>query len=204
MLEKMRSRASRRRLSVASRPSFLAVLLQLRGRRGRCRLGRTSGRRRRCAGKNEWFWARCHFGRERAFVFRGVRAWLGARAAAPSQRWCWRARALRARRPGPSLRASARSSSWRGYDSGSLPSHCGVLVARWRAKMSAVSPALAAGRPSTTGCVAWRAKQDAPPPKMDLRLKNYQNLFAHLRPPCCRTSRSAHYTGLPAFCASVV
>ena len=199
-----RFRASRRRPSAASRPSFAIALLQLRGRRGRCRLGRTSGRRRRCAGKNEWFWARCHFGRERAFVFRGVRAWLGARAAAPSQRWCLRARALLARRPGSSLRASARSSSWRGYDSGSLPSHCGVLGARWRTNMSAVSPALAAGRPSTTGCVAWRAKQDAPPPKMDLRLKNYQNLFAHLRPPCCRTNLPAHGAGFQAFWASGV
>ena len=154
-----RFRASRRRPLVRFRPSFAIALLQLRGRRGRCRLGRTSGRRRRCAGKNEWFWARCHFGRERAFVFRGVRAWLGARAAAPSQRWCWRARALLARRPGSSLRASARSSSWRGYDSGSLPSHCGVLVARRRAKMSAVSPALAGVCPSTTR----RCDKQAPP-----------------------------------------
>ena len=149
MLEKTRCQGSRRRPLVASRPSSVIALLQLRGRRGRCRLRNWLGRRRRCAGKNEWFWARCHFGRERAFVFRGVRAWLGARAAAAWQRWCWRARALLARRPGPSLRASARSSSWRGYDSGSLPSHCGVLVARRRAKMSAVSPALAGVCPST-------------------------------------------------------
>ena len=74
---------------------------------------------------------------------------MGARAVAAAQRWCLRARALLARRPGSSLRASARSSSWRGYDSGSLPSHCGVLVARRRAKMSAVSPALAGVCPST-------------------------------------------------------
>ena len=74
MLVKTRSRASRRRPSVEFRPSFAIALLQLRGRRGRCRLRNWLGRRRRCAGKNEWFWARCHFGRERAFVFeaRGV------------------------------------------------------------------------------------------------------------------------------------
>ena len=158
-----RFRASRRRPLVRFRPSFAIALLQLRGRRGRCRLRNWLGRRRRCAGKNEWFWARCHFGRERAFVFRGVRAWLGARAAAPSQRWCWRARALRPRRPGSSLRASARSSSWRGYDSGSLPSHFCVLVARRRAEMSAVRPALAAGRPSTTSLRRLAALNRMPP-----------------------------------------
>ena len=150
-----RFRASRRRPSAAFRPSSAIALLQLRGRRGRCRLRNWSGRRRRCAGRDEWFGARCHFGRERAFVFHGVRAWLGARAVTAAQRWCLRARALLARRPGSSLRASARSSSWRGYDSGSLPSHCGVLVARRRAKMSAVSPALAGVCPSTARCAAW-------------------------------------------------
>ena len=160
MLMKRRFQGWRRRPSVEFRPSFLIVLLQFRGRRGRCRLRNWLGRRRRCAGKNEWFWARCHFGRERAFVFRGGRAWLGARAAAPSQRWCWRARALRPRRPGSSLRASARSSSWRGYDSGSLPSHCGVLVARRRTNTSAVSPALAGVCPSTARCVAWPRYKD--------------------------------------------
>ena len=162
MLVKRRFRASRRRPSGEFRPSFAIALLQLRGRRGRCRLRNWLGRRRRCAGKNEWFWARCHFGRERAFVFRGVRAWLGARAAAPSQRWCWRARAQRPRRPGSSLRASARSSSWRGYDSGSLPSHCGGLVARWRTNTSAVRPALAGVCPSTARRCA-RPRVTGPP-----------------------------------------
>ena len=53
MLMKRRSRASRRRPSVEFRPSFAIALLQLRGRRGRCRLRNWLGRRRRCAGNNE-------------------------------------------------------------------------------------------------------------------------------------------------------
>ena len=161
MLMKRRSRASRRRPLVKFRPSFAIAAPRSRGRRGRSHLRRTSGRRRRCAKtKRVILGARGDgvgavlFRAGTSFVFRGVRAWLGARAASPSQRWCWRARTLRARRPGASLRASARSSSWRGYDSGALPSHFCVLVARRRKDMSAVSPALAGVCPSADRCCA--------------------------------------------------